>query len=80
MYCSVIVDDNGIGRQAAQQIKERQTDKTINKSKGMALVHNRLVILGRKYGKPFAVRVIDKADSHGLADGTRVEIDLPLMD
>lgn len=75
-----IVDDNGIGRQAAQQIKERQADKTINKSKGMSLVHNRLVILERKYGKPFSVRVIDKVNSHGQTEGTRVEIDLPLME
>jgi two-component sensor histidine kinase len=78
LHC--IVEDNGIGRKAAQQIKaEKTTDKTVNKSKGMSLVHNRLVLLESKYGKPFKVRIVDKMNGE-VAQGTRVEIEVPVMD
>lgn len=76
-----IVEDNGIGRKAAQKMKaEKQGDKTVNKSKGMAMVHDRLKLLEKKYGTSFRVLIIDKEDQPPGIPGTRVEMDIPLVE
>src|SRR5688500_9416736 len=76
-----VVEDDGIGRQASQSIKEvKQVDKTINRSKGMSLVFNRLEILERKYGKEFSVRITDKTLERNGSFGTIVEVNIPIID
>ncbi len=76
-----IVEDNGIGRAAAGKNKaEKLKDSTINKSKGLSLVYNRLAILERKYEREFSVAIRDKVDSNQLALGTVVELTIPVSD
>jgi len=76
-----VVDDNGIGRAAAQIIKEeKQASSPVNKSRGMSLVYNRMAILERKYGKGFTVKVTDKVNESGVSLGTRVELRIPITD
>jgi LytS/YehU family sensor histidine kinase len=76
-----VVDDNGIGRIAAQKIKEeKKLDRTINRSKGMSLVYNRLEILEKKYNRQFSVDIEDKHDASGFPAGTRVDVTIPIVD
>ena len=76
-----VVDDNGIGRAAAQIIKEeKQASSPVNKSRGMSLVYNRMAILERKYGKGFTVKVTDKMSDNRKSLGTLVELNIPLRD
>lgn len=71
-----IVDDNGIGRKEAMEIK---ATKDINrKSIGLEVTNNRIEILN-KHNKMFAqVNIIDKFDHESNAVGTRVEIEITL--
>ncbi|MBK9982484.1 MAG: histidine kinase [Saprospiraceae bacterium] len=76
-----IVEDNGVGRAAAGKNKaEKLKDSTINKSKGLSLVYNRLAILERKYGREFSVAIRDKVDTNHIALGTVVELIIPVSD
>lgn len=70
-----IVDDNGIGRKEAMEIKAQ---KNINrKSMGLEVTNNRIEILN-KHNKMFAqVNIIDKFESN-TSMGTRVEIEITL--
>ncbi len=71
-----VVDDNGIGRKEAMEIKAA---KDINrKSIGLEVTNNRIDILN-KHNKMFAqVNIIDKFDNTNNALGTRVEIEVTL--
>ncbi len=76
-----IVEDNGVGRAAAGKNKaEKLMDSTLNKSKGLSLVYNRLAILERKYGTEFSVDIRDKMDTNQNALGTVVELTIPVSD
>jgi sensor histidine kinase YesM len=76
-----IVEDNGIGREAARKIKEEiQGDPTTHKSKGLSLVYKRLAILERKYGKEFSVNIRDKTDKANIGLGTVIELNIPVTD
>ena len=71
----VIVEDNGIGREAAQQAK--RSESIVNESKGLAIVEERLSHLHSPGGfTPF--KIIDLYDTAHRPSGTRVEIILPL--
>ena len=69
----VAVEDNGVGRAAA----ENQT--TDHLSKGMSLTEGRLEILSRLYQRPFGVTIVDLKDDRDHPTGTRIIIDLPLF-
>lgn len=74
-----VIDDNGIGREAARIIKaQKQASSPINKSRGMSLVSNRLALLERKYGKEFSVEVTDKVNANNESEGTRVRLRVPV--
>gem|GEM_PF-6745129 len=75
VHLFVIVEDNGIGREAAQQAKSGET--IVNESKGLAIVEERLSHMHSSNGfKPF--KIIDLYDTAHNPSGTRVEIILPL--
>jgi sensor histidine kinase YesM len=79
LHCTV--EDNGIGRKAAQKIKEEKLlDKTVNRSKGMSLVNSRMEILEKKYGQTFSVTITDKQNTAGDGTGTIVEVFIPVVD
>ncbi|MFZ1677201.1 MAG: histidine kinase [Saprospiraceae bacterium] len=76
-----MVEDNGVGRAEAGKNKaEKLVDSTVNKSKGLSLVYNRLAILERKYGKEFSVDIRDKVDAVQNPLGTIVELTIPVAD
>ncbi|HEY4653698.1 MAG TPA: two-component regulator propeller domain-containing protein [Cyclobacteriaceae bacterium] len=66
-----VVEDNGIGRQKAQQLKSKSA--TRDKSMGMKITTDRLNL----YQKQTKVQVIDLMDSNGNPAGTRVVLGFP---
>jgi two-component system, LytTR family, sensor kinase len=70
------VEDNGIGRQMATEI--RQAKQGTHRSLGLGITHKRLKLLSIEKGEDAAVTIIDKKDSDGHAGGTKVILHLPL--
>ena len=74
-HLHIVVEDNGIGREAAREAKYK--DAVVNESKGLAIVEERLSHLHSPNGfKPFSI--IDLYDASSRPSGTRVEIILPI--
>ncbi|MEA1898345.1 MAG: histidine kinase, partial [Bacteroidota bacterium] len=76
IFC--IVEDNGVGRAKAQEIREASGIK--RKSRGMLITKERLEILNKQNKDKFAVNVIDLKDDQGKPSGTRVEINILYFD
>ena len=74
-YVSLIIDDNGIGREAAA--KNNLNNKQ-NKSYGITITKERINTYNGLYEADLQVKIIDKKDKFGNALGTRVELTLPL--
>lgn len=70
------IDDNGIGREAAQQFKKQSG--TVHQSQGMSLIENKLSVLNNIHKTNANVTVIDKMDANGKAAGTTVVLKFPL--
>lgn len=72
----VVVEDNGIGRKKAQELKSKQILK--KKSYGMEITHNRIDILNKMENKNTICTITDLEDADKNAIGTRVELIIPL--
>lgn len=70
-----VIEDNGIGREAAQKRKEASVLQQ-QKSMGMEITQRRLKSLGKVKGP--ALQIEDLVDDQGNAAGTRVTLRLPL--
>ncbi|MCK9290140.1 MAG: two-component regulator propeller domain-containing protein [Bacteroidales bacterium] len=70
----VMVEDNGIGRARASEIKKASGIE--RESKGMLITSERLEVLNQYTNETYAVQVIDLMDDYGHAKGTRVEIQI----
>ena len=70
-----VIDDNGIGRAAAEEIKQKK--RSTHVSMGTSVTQERLDILNKQNGIPTQVKIIDKYED-GLATGTQVEIFIEL--
>jgi len=68
----IVIDDDGIGREASQQNKSA-TGLT-HQSKGVNLTQTRLELNNLLQQRQSALEVIDKKDEHGVATGTTVII------
>jgi sensor histidine kinase YesM len=73
----VIVEDNGIGRQAAARGAGTRVEG--DASKGMALTGDRIAILNKLYDGGASQEIVDLVDAQGRAAGTRVVLRLPLF-
>jgi hypothetical protein len=73
-----IIEDNGIGRVAAEALKE--TQQAHKQSVGMQITADRISLINKIYGVDTQVDVVDLYDSQGLASGTRVIINIPIID
>jgi ligand-binding sensor domain-containing protein len=67
-----IVDDNGIGRLKARQLRSHMHVEY--QSKGMTLAAERVKALNRQYNEFVAIEVIDKADGEKTPTGTRIVV------
>ena len=70
-----IVDDNGIGRRKALELKEEQSKTKRHISKGMGICKDRIELL-QKQGHHAVLQIVDKYDDAGEATGTKVIIEL----
>ncbi len=69
---SVIIDDNGIGREKAMQYK---TNEHIEyQSRGMSLTADRVRLINSIHGDSIRIEITDLKDDQGRALGTRVAI------
>ncbi len=74
LYCRI--EDNGIGREAARLMKSAATGK--HRSMGMYLTRDRLHRINRMHNAKADVQITDLKDEQGIAQGTRVDIIIPL--
>ena len=70
------IEDNGIGREAAEKLKSKSATK--RKSFGMKITKDRLDALNHLAGTKASVQIFDLKDDDGNATGTRVELVIPL--
>ena len=68
-----IIEDNGIGREASEEIKKNNVHK-IHASAGMEITEGRLKNLKDSTQSNYAVHIHDLKDDSGKASGTRVRI------
>jgi LytS/YehU family sensor histidine kinase len=71
------IEDNGIGREKAMEIKNNKQDG--HRSLGTSITESRLKIVNSLYGKNMKVKYTDLKDADGKANGTRVEICIPII-
>ncbi|HUX57890.1 MAG TPA: histidine kinase [Bacteroidales bacterium] len=76
-YISCIIEDNGIGREAAQEKKNKCENG--HNSLGTQIVSSRLNLVNALYGTSLKTVYTDLKNSDGEAEGTRVEIHIPIM-
>ncbi|HVF81301.1 MAG TPA: histidine kinase, partial [Flavisolibacter sp.] len=69
-----VIDDNGIGRKKALELKEEQSKTKRHVSKGMTISKDRIELL-QKQGQHAALSIVDKYD-HAEAAGTKVVVEL----
>jgi|GEM_PF-1671157 PAS domain S-box-containing protein len=75
LHC--VVEDNGIGRKRAQEL--RSDKNSPYESKGMKVTQDRINLLNTSSDdKSASVNVIDVYDTHNNSLGTRVEISIPI--
>ena len=71
-----LIEDNGIGRDAAKQLKSKSA--TRRKSYGMKITSDRLAMLNKLAGANASVSIFDLKNGEGKAAGTRVELVIPI--
>ncbi|WP_232074163.1 ligand-binding sensor domain-containing protein [Spirosoma aureum] len=76
-HLECIVDDDGVGRQKAQELKSKTV--SAHKSVGLKVTEERLQLITQRSGKESGVVVIDKTDDNNEPVGTRVIIQLPVI-
>ncbi|MBC7936515.1 MAG: histidine kinase [Rhizobacter sp.] len=72
-----IVEDNGIGRNHAARIKEKNLHTSAYKSKATALIKERLFLLRQQTGKDASINTEDLVTDNQTVTGTRVTIIIP---
>lgn len=73
---TVTIDDNGIGREKARELKSKQL--LTKKSYGMQITQDRITVINKMEGINTTCTIIDKKDSVGNATGTCVELNIPV--
>jgi putative methionine-R-sulfoxide reductase with GAF domain/ligand-binding sensor domain-containing protein len=71
-----IIQDNGIGREKAKELKSKSASTT--KSLGMKLTESRLALLNKHSQWDAVVQIEDLVDPEGSPAGTRVSIRIPI--
>ncbi len=74
-YILCIIEDNGIGREKALEIKRQRNQK--HKSHGTNITHKRIESINKLFGKDFDVEFTDLKDDKGNAAGTKVVLQIP---
>ena len=77
-YLEVIIEDNGIGRKKAGEMRQSRLGGNNHKSKGKLLSGNRMDILQKTYPLT-SMTINDLYHQHGMADGTKVVLSIPML-
>jgi LytS/YehU family sensor histidine kinase len=72
-----VIEDNGIGREAAAEIKMKKLGSGFFASKAIGLVQQRMKVLGQTGMVQASFSIIDKKAGDGEATGTKVIISIP---
>ena len=76
-YILIHIEDNGIGRKAAQKLQEQKVLK--RKSVGIANTKERLANFSKDYQNRFEVKIEDLYTPEGAAKGTLVSLKIPTV-
>ena len=78
---SIIVKiiDNGIGRQKAEEIKQKKLVDVKHESRGMKLIKDKINILKEQFESEIFIELSDVNNDNGDICGTCVVIQLPLQ-
>ncbi|WP_299533981.1 tetratricopeptide repeat protein [Ulvibacterium sp.] len=76
-FVHIAIMDNGVGRDAAEKIKEGKVLK--RKSVGIDITKERLANFSRDYQNSFEVEIIDLFDENGKPSGTKVILHIPTV-
>jgi LytS/YehU family sensor histidine kinase len=71
------IEDNGIGREAAKEIKQKKESN--HNSLGTQIVTSRLELVNALYGTSLKTIYTDLKNTNGDPEGTRVEIQIPIL-
>jgi hypothetical protein len=71
------IEDNGIGREAARQKVEAEGGN--HNSLGTRITGSRLNLVNSLYGTTLKTVYTDLKNENGTPDGTRVEIQIPII-
>lgn len=74
---TVLVTDDGIGRQKAQELKSKQVLK--KKSYGLQITEDRISILNKTQSNKTTLKIVDLKDANGNAIGTQVALIIPIQ-
>jgi LytS/YehU family sensor histidine kinase len=77
-FVQCIVEDDGVGRRAAEEIKKGKLFQ--HNSVATRVTGERLQILNKVFEMPTSIQTIDLTDEAGNPSGTRVIIDLPIIE
>jgi LytS/YehU family sensor histidine kinase len=76
-FISCTIEDNGIGREAAQE-KKRKSENN-HTSLGTQIISSRLDLVNALYGTSLKTMYTDLKNANGEPEGTRVEIHIPIL-
>ncbi|MEZ4898940.1 MAG: histidine kinase [Saprospiraceae bacterium] len=72
-----IIEDNGIGRAMAAELKSRSA--TQYKSMGISINNDRIHLLNSMNAKGISIEILDKMDDIGVPAGTKVILKMPVQ-
>ncbi len=75
---TVEIEDNGVGRKVSAALKSKDALKT--KSYGMQISKDRIAIINKQYKILSSVIITDMVNADGNPAGTRVTLQLPLIE
>jgi LytS/YehU family sensor histidine kinase len=78
-YLFVVVEDNGVGRKRAEEIRQAKLGAQQRVSMGRQLSGNRMALLQRNFPMT-ATQTFDLTDDKGRPRGTRIELMVPILD
>ncbi len=73
------IEDNGIGRKRAGEMKTSQKASEKHKSLGMKITQDRLKLLNQLNDSELSMNITDLCDKDGNPAGTRVDIYIPII-
>ena len=74
-----IIEDNGIGRIKAMEIKKNKIDSAKNESKGMDICYHRINLLNQTNSDNYHLKITDLYDNNNNPSGTRVTFNFPIL-